>query len=126
MAVELTDRGHGVSTAVIVDAELLRSAGFVLAVRSQMPTEQLRQRFPAQTKVGPADRIRDLVNLQLPGITLRSLAVAPRQLPYHSGSHYFEFERQGKHQQQQLLCFDEDRPIEYDTFLIYLIKHKLD
>jgi type VI secretion system protein ImpJ len=96
VAIELTDRGHGVSTAVVGDAELLRSAGFVLAVRSQMPTEQLRQRFVAQTKAGPADRIRDLVNLQLPGITLRSLPVAPRQLPYHAGSHYFEFEKQGE------------------------------
>jgi type VI secretion system protein ImpJ len=96
MQIELTDRGHGVSTAVVADGELLRSAGFVLAVRSQMPAEQLRQRFPAQSKVGPVDRIKDLVNLQLPGITLRSLPVAPRQLPYHAGSHYFEFERQGE------------------------------
>jgi type VI secretion system protein ImpJ len=37
-----------------------------------------------------------LVNLQLPGIALRSLPVAPRQLPYHAGSHYFELDRQGE------------------------------
>lgn len=96
VAIELVDRSHGVRTAVVHDAELLRSAGFVLAVRAQLPTEQLRQRFPAQSKIGPVDRIKDLVNLHLPGIALRGLAVAPRQLPYHAGSHYFELERQGE------------------------------
>jgi type VI secretion system protein ImpJ len=94
--IELIDRSHGVRTAVVGDAELLRSAGFVLAVRAQLPAEQLRQRFPAQSKLGPVDKIKDLVNLQLPGVVLRSLPVAPRQLPYHAGSHYFELERQGE------------------------------
>ena len=93
--IELVDRNHGVRTAVVHDAELMRKAGFVLAVRSQLPIEQLRQRFPAQSKLGPVDRIKDLVNLQLPGVGLRSLPVAPRQLPFHSGSHYFELERGG-------------------------------
>ncbi len=94
--IELVDRSHGVRTAVVADAELLRTAGLVLAVRAQLPAEQLRQRFPAQSKFGPTERIKDLVNLQLPGLVLRSLPVAPRQLPYHAGSHYFEVERQGE------------------------------
>jgi type VI secretion system protein ImpJ len=94
--IELVDRSHGVRTAVVADAELLRTAGFVLAVRAQLPVEQLRTRFVAQTKLGPVDRIKDLVNLQLPGIALRSLPVAPRQLPYHAGSLYFDIERQGE------------------------------
>ena len=93
--IDLVDRTHGVRTAVIHDAELLRTAGFVLAVRAQLPAEQVRQRFPAQSKLGPADRLKDLVNLQLPGVAMRSLPVAPRQLPFHAGSHYFELERQG-------------------------------
>jgi type VI secretion system protein ImpJ len=94
--IELVDRTHGVRTAVVNDAELLRSAGFVLAVRAQLPAEQVRVRFPAQSKLGPVDRLKDLANLQLPGITLRSLPVAPRQLPFHAGSHYFELERHGE------------------------------
>ncbi len=94
--IDLVDRTHGVRTAVVADAELLRTAGFVLAVRAQMPAEHLRVRFPAQSKLGPVERLKDLVNLQLPGITMRSLPVAPRQLPFHSGSHYFEIERQGE------------------------------
>jgi type VI secretion system protein ImpJ len=91
--IELVDRNHGVRTAVVADQELLRGAGFVLAVRSQMPAEHLRLRFPTQSKLGPVERIKDLVNLQLPGVPLRMLPVAPRQLPFHSGSHYFELDR---------------------------------
>jgi type VI secretion system protein ImpJ len=91
--IELVDRNHGVRTALVADPDLLKGAGFVLAVRSQMPAEHLRLRFPAQSKLGPVERIKDLVNLQLPGVPLRSLPVAPRQLPFHAGSHYFELDR---------------------------------
>jgi type VI secretion system protein ImpJ len=96
LQVELVDRSHGVRTAVVGDLELVRNGSFVLAVNAQLPAEQLRQRFPAQTKLGPVEKIRDLVNLQLPGIALRPLPVAPRQLPFHAGFHYFELERAGE------------------------------
>jgi type VI secretion system protein ImpJ len=91
--IELIERSHNVRTAVAPDPALPQHANFVLAVNAQLPAEQLRQRFPLQSKLGPVDRIRDLVNLQLPGIALRSLPVAPRQLPFHAGFHYFELDR---------------------------------
>lgn len=96
LQIDLVDRSHGVRTAVFPDAELARSANFVLAVNAQMPAEQLRQRFPAQSKLGPSERLRDLVNLQLPGVVLRPLPTAPRQLPFHAGFHYFELDRHGE------------------------------
>lgn len=91
--IDLLERKFGVRVAIVPDAELLRSAAFVLAVNAQVPGEAIRQRFPNQVKIGPVEKIRDLVNLQLPGITLRNLPVAPRQLPYHAGFNYFELER---------------------------------
>ena len=60
-----------------------------------MPTEDLRQSLPLQIKIGTVEKIRDLVNLQLPGISLRALPVAPRQIPYHAGLVYFELDRSG-------------------------------
>lgn len=96
MQIDLVDRSHGVRMAVFPDPDLARTANFVLAVNAQMPAEQLRTRFPAQSKLGPAERLRDLVNLQLPGVTLRSLPTAPRQLPFHAGFHYFELDRGGE------------------------------
>jgi len=92
LQIELVDRKYGVRTATVSDMELVRNGTFVLAVNAQMSGDQLRQRFPAQTKMGPVDKIRDLVNLQLPGIGLRSLPVAPRQLPFHAGFFYFELD----------------------------------
>jgi type VI secretion system protein ImpJ len=91
--ITMVERSHGVRTGVVPDLEMLRSADFVLAVNAQLPGEQVRQRFASQSKFGPVDRIRDLVNLQLPGIALRLLPVAPRQLPFHAGFHYFELDR---------------------------------
>jgi len=38
------------------------------------------------------EKVRDFVNLQLPGIGLRALPVAPRQLPFYAGYVYFELD----------------------------------
>ncbi|WP_374512182.1 type VI secretion system baseplate subunit TssK [Niveibacterium sp.] len=94
--IELQDHKQGRYVGMIADRGLLRQAGFVLAVNAQVPGEALRARFPTQAKLGPVERIRELVNLQLPGIALRPLPVAPRQLPYHAGFSYFELDNSGE------------------------------
>lgn len=94
--IDLQDRKFGVRVAIISDQDLLKSASFVLAVNAQISPELLRTRFPSQVKIGPVERIRDLVNLQLPGIPLRAMPVAPRQIPFHAGFNYFELERGGE------------------------------
>ncbi|WP_338847216.1 type VI secretion system baseplate subunit TssK [Massilia sp. W12] len=91
--IKLEERNHGIRVAQVPDTELLKSAAFVLAVSSQQPAETVRTYFPQHVKIGPIEKIRDLVNLQLPGIGLRALAVAPRQLPFHAGFTYFELDR---------------------------------
>lgn len=93
--VDLQDRKYGVRVAQVADAELLRSASFVLAVHADQPAEVVRSRFPSQVKIGPVEHIRDLVNLQLPGITLNALPVAPRQIPFNAGYNYFELDTAG-------------------------------
>jgi type VI secretion system protein ImpJ len=100
--IELHDRKFGVRVAVISDVELQRNAVFVLAVTSTMQGEALRARFPTQVKIGPVERIRDLVNLQLPGVGLQALPVAPRQIPFHTGACYFELETRGSDLWRQL------------------------
>ena len=100
--IELQERKYGIRVAIIADVELQRTAAFVLAVNAQISTEQLRSRFPAQVKIGPAERIRDLVNLQLPGVGLHALPVAPRQIPFHAGFCYFELDTRGNDMWRQL------------------------
>jgi len=94
--IELQTRAHGVRVAMIPDGELRRTARFVLAAKAQLPTERLQASLPTLVKIGPGERIRDLVNLNLPGIVLRSLPVVPRQIPFHAGFLYFELERSGE------------------------------
>ncbi len=95
ISIELQERKYGVHVAVIPDPALIKTAGFILAVNAQIPAEQLRARFPTQTKLGPVEKLRDLVNMQLPGIALKALPVAPRQIPFHAGFNYFEMDRSG-------------------------------
>lgn len=91
--IPLQDRKYGVRVASVFDRRLLVEASFCLVVRADMSVEELRRLFPTQVKIGPVEKIRDLVNLALPGILLRPLPVAPRQLPFRSGSVYFELDR---------------------------------
>ena len=51
--------------------------------RRRLPGEALRARFPTQVKIGPVERIRDLVNLQLPGVDDAAAAggAAPDPVP---------------------------------------------
>ena len=85
---------YGVLTAAVHDRRLLADAAFILAVRARLPLEILRQQFPQQTKVSAQEHLGELVNLQLPGIPLIPLPVAPRHLPFHAGFSYFELDRQ--------------------------------
>jgi type VI secretion system protein ImpJ len=90
IAIPLEPKKFGISVAIVADKSLFSSAVFVLAARADVPAEDLRRRFPAQLKIGPVEKIRDLVTLQLPGIPVVPLPVAPRQIPYHAGYAYFE------------------------------------
>ncbi|WP_024888750.1 type VI secretion system baseplate subunit TssK [Luteimonas huabeiensis] len=94
VAIPIQQRKFGVWVAVAADPSLFDGAAFVLAARADQPSEALRRQLPAQAKIGPVEKIRDLVNLQLPGIGLLPMPVAPRQIPYHAGYLYFEFDRQ--------------------------------
>jgi type VI secretion system protein ImpJ len=90
--IPLSGQRYGVYTAQVGDRTLFTGAMFVLAVKADMPAERVRREFPTQIKVGPLERIRELVNVALPGIALRPLPVAPRQIPFHVGVTYFEID----------------------------------
>jgi len=92
--INLEERKFGIRMAMVPDRQLLHSASFVLAARSALPAEQLQTQFLTQVKIGPVEKIRDLVNLHLSGVRLKPLPVAPRELPYSLGSQYFELDSQ--------------------------------
>ncbi|MCA0894678.1 type VI secretion system baseplate subunit TssK [Microbulbifer agarilyticus] len=95
MPMDLVERKFGIYVAPITDPSLVKTASFVLAAKADMPGDLLRSRFPGQAKVAPVEAIRELISAQLPGLSVRPLPVAPRQIPYHAGFTYFELERTG-------------------------------
>ena len=91
--IPLEPKKFGIHVAAVADRALFTSAVFILAARADIPGEELRRGFPQQLKIGPVEKIRDLVNLQLPGVPVHAVPVAPRQIPYHAGFVYFELDQ---------------------------------
>lgn len=91
-AIHLDHRGHGLWVGQINDKTMLTNCSFVLAVYADQPMENLRVVFPAQVKIAPVEQIRNLVSKALPGIGLQSIAIAPRQIPYHPNFCYFSLD----------------------------------
>jgi type VI secretion system protein ImpJ len=98
--IPLQERRHNVRVGIIQDRTLLTGTSIVLAVKADVPAETLRRLFPSTAKVGAVEHIRELVNVALPGIELRPLPVAPRQMPFIPGAQYFELDRNSPHWQQ--------------------------
>lgn len=94
VSLQLVEKKYGIRVSEITDRSLLATASYVLSVRADVPDEAIRTRLPAQMKIGPVERIRQLVNAAMPGIQLKALPVAPRQIPYRSGYTYFELDKQ--------------------------------
>ncbi len=88
--IPLRERDYGIWVGPIADRTIFKGYRFVLLATSKQPSEHLRGQLPAQIKIGPVEQIRDLVNLQLPGVPITSLPVAPRDLPFFRDAVYFE------------------------------------
>lgn len=91
--IPIEPKQFGISVAIVADRSLYTTAAFVLAARADVAAEDLRRRFPAQLRLGPVEKISNLVNYQLPGVPVHPMAAAPRQIPFHAGSVYFELDR---------------------------------
>ncbi len=93
VALNLVEKKYGIRVSEISDRSLLTTAMFVLAVRADVSDDVIRSRLPAQIKIGSVERIRQLVNAAMPGIAIKPLPVAPRQIPFRAGYTYFELDR---------------------------------
>lgn len=93
VSLPLVRQAHGLLTAQVNDSSLMESADFILAVNARMPLEKMRHLFLQQAKVASQGTLQELIRLQLPGIALTPLPVAPRHLPFHAGFTYFQLDR---------------------------------
>lgn len=97
IALPLQLRRFGVRVAPIQDRALLEQAQFFLAVKADWSKEAVKSRMPTVIKAGGVEQLRELVNLQLPGIEMLPLPVAPRQIPFNAGFTYFQLEKTPEH-----------------------------
>ena len=95
--IPLQELRYGVRRGTLTDRTVLQGAAFYLVVRAAVPGEALRRLFPATVKIGAIEQIQQLVNAAVPGIAIRPLPVAPRQLPFFPDANYFELDRGSPH-----------------------------
>lgn len=95
--ITIEERRYGIKVATVHDKKLFEQAIFVLAVKADLQVDDLRAQFPKQTKIGTVENIRNLVNNQLPGISLTSLPVAPREIPIKRDFLYFQLDGNSPH-----------------------------
>lgn len=79
--------------AEVTDRNLFREATFVIEVATGKPLTQVQQQFPELCKVGPNTRMSEIVNNNLPGISLVHLPNPPRQIRVVSSNVYFLLEK---------------------------------
>lgn len=98
--IDLELKKAGIRKGTISDRTLLDEAYFVLAVKADMPTEDIRNLIPQQAKIGSPNAIIDLIKLQIPGVAMSALPQVPREIPFHAGYQYFELDKRGDMWQQ--------------------------
>ena len=96
----IQQRRDNISLVPVHDKNLLSSGFFVLVVQADMDQKKVIEQIPRQLKIGTPENIKNLVHSQLPGIALRSLPVAPRQIPFHAGKSYFRLDISTKERSQ--------------------------
>jgi type VI secretion system protein ImpJ len=90
---ELQQAAAGAYTSRITDHGLYRTGFFYLAVSARVSLDDIRSRFPAVAKIGPVQRMREIVDSALPGVPLRHTPTPPPQLRVLPGYVYFELDR---------------------------------
>ena len=93
ISLPLKDPKYGIYRALINDSSMLENCTFVLAVKANIPSEELRKTFPNQVKITSVEKIRDLIMSGMAGVNILPLPVAPRKIPYHSGYVYFQLNK---------------------------------
>jgi type VI secretion system protein ImpJ len=79
----------------VLDDQLLKEAGFFLAVRADISEGQLIERVPRVIKVASRDTIDVVIGSALPGVTLTHASPPPAPIPTRPKFHYFQLDSSG-------------------------------
>lgn len=89
----LVEAAPGAFTARTGDPSIFRTGFFFLAVSANASLEDVRARFPSVAKIGPVQKMRQIVDSALTGISLRHTPTPPPQIRPMPGHVYFELDR---------------------------------
>jgi type VI secretion system ImpJ/VasE family protein len=89
----LNQRAVGAYESPITDRNLYRTGYFYLAVAAAASLDEIRARFPGIAKIGPIEKMRQIVGAAIPGIPLRHTPTPPPQIRVLPGFVYFELDR---------------------------------
>ena len=93
LKIDLIHYPSGACVAELDDLALFTGAAFFLAVKAHASPEEIRQRLPGQTTVGPAEELQSMVNAAVAGIELRHEPTVPREIPIRRNMVYFSFDQ---------------------------------
>ncbi|MFD1951498.1 type VI secretion system baseplate subunit TssK [Sphingomonas arantia] len=93
MMLPLVEVAQGAYTSRITDPGLYQTGYFFLAVSARASLDDIRSRFPSVAKVGPVQKMRQIVESALTGIALRHAPTPPPQIRAIPGHVYFELDR---------------------------------
>ena len=84
------------------DDQLLRAPQFLMAVRSELPEEQLAQRLPGLCKIASRNQLPHILRSATPGVPIQVTHRPPPEIPVRSGVTYFSLALQNDHWRQIL------------------------
>ena len=88
---------QGVHVGKLEDDRLLRASHFLLAVRSDVPEEQLVQRLPGLCKIASRTQLPTILRAASPGVPVQVNRRPPSEIPVRAGVTYFSLGVQSEH-----------------------------
>ena len=87
---------QGVHVGKLDDDRLLRASQFLLAVRSDLPEEQLVQRLPGLCKIASRAQLPGILRAASPGVPVQVNRRPPSEIPVRAGVTYFSLNVQSE------------------------------
>jgi type VI secretion system protein ImpJ len=88
---------QGVHVGKFEDERLLRATQFVLAVRSDIPEEQLASRLPGLCKIASREQLPQILRAASPGVPVQVSRRPPSEIPVRAGVTYFALSTQSEY-----------------------------
>jgi type VI secretion system protein ImpJ len=91
---------QGVHSGKLDDERLLTAPHYVLAVRSDIPEEQLAQRLPGLCKIASQAQLPLIMRAATPGVPIQVTHRPPPEIPIRAGVLYFQLSLQNEYWRQ--------------------------